>query len=61
MSMTDTAHETTARGASRIARIREILVAAEAQGRPDEAVLEDIALVVGERRDDAEVYQKPLG
>jgi hypothetical protein len=44
---------------SQLRRIRELL--AESRNRDSEAVLDDIARVLGSRLRPAEIYQKPLG
>lgn len=44
---------------AQLRRIREVL--AEARDRDSEAVLEDIARILGERGRPADIYQKPLG
>jgi hypothetical protein len=48
-------------GTGKLARIRALLVAAEMHPRPDNEVLDDIALVVGKERRRDDIYQKPLG
>ena len=60
-TMSEALSEPDGSGMGKIAQIRAILASADRHGRADEAVLDDIAGVVGERRRHGEVYQKPLG